>query len=128
MAIEITPWDSTEHLQTEEDIQLCLEAALEEADDDPTLLIHELSVISRVKNMSQTITITLDDEVLAFVDKQGDDRSQLINKILLKEKQRIFLKEIDEAYLEDANDPVAQAERALWEVTVADGLEDEEDE
>ncbi len=73
------------------------------------------------------MSITLDDEVLAFVDKQGNDRSQFINKVLLKEKQRIFLKELDDAYLEDANDPVAQAERALWEVTVGDGLKDEED-
>lgn len=53
MAIETTRWDSAEHLQTEEDIQLYLEAALEEADDDPALLIHALSVIARAKNMSK---------------------------------------------------------------------------
>jgi probable addiction module antidote protein len=53
MAIKTIPWDSAEHLKTEEDIQLYLEACLEEADDDPTAIIHAFSVIARAKNMSQ---------------------------------------------------------------------------
>ena len=35
MTIPTTRWDSAEHLKTEEDIQLYLEACLEEAGDDP---------------------------------------------------------------------------------------------
>lgn len=46
-------WDSAEHLETEEDIQLYLEACLEEAGDDPAFIVHALSVIARAKNMSQ---------------------------------------------------------------------------
>ncbi len=53
MSISTTPWDSTEHLKTEEDIQLYLEACLEEAGDDPALIVHALGVIARAKNMSQ---------------------------------------------------------------------------
>jgi probable addiction module antidote protein len=53
MAISTTRWDSAEHLKTEEDMQLYLEACLEEADDDPTLIVHALGVIARAKNMSQ---------------------------------------------------------------------------
>jgi probable addiction module antidote protein len=53
MAISTTRWDSAEHLETQEDIQLYLEACLEEAGDDPTLIIHALGVIARAKNMSQ---------------------------------------------------------------------------
>lgn len=53
MAIKTTRWDSAEHLQTDEDIQLYLEACLEEAGDDPTFIIKALSVIARAKNMSQ---------------------------------------------------------------------------
>jgi len=53
MTISTTRWDSAEHLKTEEDIQLYLEACLEEADDDPALIVHALSVIARAKNMSQ---------------------------------------------------------------------------
>jgi probable addiction module antidote protein len=53
MAINTTRWDSAEHLKTEEDMQLYLEACLEEAGDDPTLVVHALGVIARAKNMSQ---------------------------------------------------------------------------
>ena len=53
MAIHTTLWDSAEHLKTEEDIQLYLEAILEEADDDPALIVHALSIIARAKNINQ---------------------------------------------------------------------------
>ncbi len=52
MAIRTTRWDSAEHLKTEEDIQLYLEAILEEAEDDPALIVHALGIIARAKNMS----------------------------------------------------------------------------
>ena len=58
MAIKTTRWDSAEHLKTEEDIQLYLEACLEESDDDPTLIVHALGVIARAKNMSQLSRMT----------------------------------------------------------------------
>ena len=53
MPINTTRWDSAEHLKTEEDIQLYLEACFEEAEDDLALIIHALGVIARAKNMSQ---------------------------------------------------------------------------
>jgi probable addiction module antidote protein len=53
MTIKTTRWDSAEHLKTDEDIQLYLEACLEDAGDDPTFIIHALGVIARAKNMSQ---------------------------------------------------------------------------
>ena len=51
--INTTRWDSAEHLKTDEDIQLYLEACIEEAGDDPALIVHALSVTARTKNMSQ---------------------------------------------------------------------------
>ena len=53
MTITTTRWDSAEHLRTEEDIQLYLEACLEEAGDDPAFIVHALGVVARAKNMSQ---------------------------------------------------------------------------
>ena len=53
MTISTTRWDSAEHLKTEEDIHLYLEACLEESEDDPALIVHALGVIARAKNMSQ---------------------------------------------------------------------------
>jgi len=53
MAIKTTRWDSAEHLKTEEDMQLYLEACLEEAGDDPAFIVHALGIVARAKNMSQ---------------------------------------------------------------------------
>ncbi|MDJ0673973.1 MAG: CopG family transcriptional regulator [Calothrix sp. MO_167.B42] len=72
--------------------------------------------------MSKKVSITLDDEVLEFVDKLASNRSSFINDILLKEKKRIFMKELEDAYKEQANDPDFQSEISVWDVTVDDGL------
>jgi probable addiction module antidote protein len=53
MAVKTTRWDSAEYLKTKKDIQLYLEACLEEAGDDPAFLVHALGVVARAQNMSQ---------------------------------------------------------------------------
>jgi len=53
MAIKTARWDSAEYLKTDEDIQLYLEACIEEAGDDPAFIVHALGVIAKAKNMSQ---------------------------------------------------------------------------
>ena len=47
MTITTTQWDSAEYLKTEEDVQLYLEACLEEASDDPAFIAHAMDVINR---------------------------------------------------------------------------------
>ena len=46
-------WDSAEHLQTEEDMAIYLEACLEEAGDDAAFIAKALGNIARAKGMSQ---------------------------------------------------------------------------
>jgi probable addiction module antidote protein len=53
MAVTTTRWDSAEHLKTDEDIRLYLEACIEEAGDDPAFIVHALGVIARARNISQ---------------------------------------------------------------------------
>jgi probable addiction module antidote protein len=53
MTIKTTRWDSAKYLKTDEDIQLYLEACLEESGDDPAFIVHALGVVARAKNMSQ---------------------------------------------------------------------------
>lgn len=73
--------------------------------------------------MSKKVSITLDDEVLEFVDRLASNRSSFINEILSKEKQRVLMKELEDAYKEQANDPEFQEEISVWDVTVGDGLD-----
>jgi|SRR5690554_198157 len=51
--MSIKRWDSAEYLRTDEDIQMYLEACIEEGGDDPAFIVHALGVIARAKNMSQ---------------------------------------------------------------------------
>ena len=53
MALKTTRWDSAEYLKTDEDMQLYLEACIEESDGDPSFIIQALGVVARAKNMSQ---------------------------------------------------------------------------
>lgn len=72
--------------------------------------------------MSKKVSITLDDEILSFVDRLASNRSSFINDILKQEKQRIFMKELEDAYIEQGNDPVFREEISLWDVATEDGL------
>ncbi|QIZ72042.1 type II toxin-antitoxin system MazE family antitoxin [Oxynema aestuarii] len=72
--------------------------------------------------MSKKVSITLDDEILEFVDRLASNRSSFINNILWQEKRRIFMKELEDAYKDQANDPELQQEISAWDVTVGDGL------
>jgi predicted transcriptional regulator len=72
--------------------------------------------------MSRKISITLDDEVLDFVDQLASNRSRVINQILWQEKQRILTQELENAYRDQANDRAFQAEIVAWDTTVGDGL------
>ncbi len=48
--LKLRPWDSAEHLKTEEDMALYLEACLEEG--DAPLIAHALGVIARARGMT----------------------------------------------------------------------------
>ncbi len=73
--------------------------------------------------MSAKVSITLDRDVLEFVDRSSQNRSQFINEILSREKKRRCLQELADAYTELANNPEYQAEIELWNVTVGDGID-----
>jgi predicted transcriptional regulator len=73
--------------------------------------------------MSKKVSITLDDEVLDFVDRLASNRSSFINSILLQEKKRMFIKELEESYKDQASDLEFQEEAALWDSAVGDGLD-----
>jgi len=51
--IKTRPWDSAEHLKTEDDIVEYFEACLLEGGDDPAFIAHALGVIARARGMAQ---------------------------------------------------------------------------
>lgn len=51
--IKLRKWDSDEHLKTDEDMAMYLEACLEEAGDDAAFIAKALGTIARAKGMTQ---------------------------------------------------------------------------
>lgn len=53
MALNLRKWDTVEHLKTEEEMALYLEACLEEAGDDAAFIAKALGDIARAKGMTE---------------------------------------------------------------------------
>jgi probable addiction module antidote protein len=51
--IKLKKWDSAEHLETEEDMALYLEACLEEARDDASFIAKALGTVAHAKEIHQ---------------------------------------------------------------------------
>ena len=51
--LKLRKWDSAEHLKTDEDMALYLEACFQEAGDDALFIAKALGNIARAKGMSQ---------------------------------------------------------------------------
>jgi probable addiction module antidote protein len=58
MALETTPWNVQDHLQTPEECALYLEAVFEEARDDPAFIAKAIGDVARARGMSQTARAT----------------------------------------------------------------------
>ncbi len=75
--------------------------------------------------MTAKISITLDDEIVKFIDSQGSNRSKTINSLLTKVKQEQLKAELKAAYIDQNNDPDFWSEFELWDSTIGDGLDEE---
>lgn len=78
--------------------------------------------------MAKKVTITLDDEILAFVDRQAAlqtkaNRSAFINAVLAEARQKHLQAELEAAYQRDAEDKAYQEEIAVWDTGVGDGID-----
>lgn len=51
--IKLRKWDTVEHLKTEEDMVMYLQACMDEAGDDAALIAAALGDIARAKGMTQ---------------------------------------------------------------------------
>jgi metal-responsive CopG/Arc/MetJ family transcriptional regulator len=75
--------------------------------------------------MAQKISITLDEDVLAFIDSQTNNRSKLINQIFSDLKKQKALKDLEKAYIEQSQDRDEIAEIELWELTAGDEINED---
>ncbi|MFB6274883.1 MAG: ribbon-helix-helix domain-containing protein, partial [Halothece sp.] len=72
--------------------------------------------------MSVQISITLDEELLKFIDEKASDRSQFINQLLAKAQKQELAQQLAHSYQQQEEDSMFQREIQLWDATVGDGL------
>ncbi len=79
---------------------------------------------SRIKIMKQKIAITLDQQLLFFIDRQAQgNRSDYLNSLIVKEREKILAAEIIAALQADCQDPEYQVEIAEWDRLAGDGID-----
>lgn len=83
-ALKLRKWDSAEHLKTEEDMVLYLEACMDEAGDDAAFIAKALGHIARAKGMTQLAKETgLGREILyKALSGEGDPSFATILKVM----------------------------------------------
>ncbi|MCC6921898.1 MAG: CopG family transcriptional regulator [Nitrosomonas sp.] len=73
--------------------------------------------------MTHRITITLDDDIFAFLNQvAGDNRSAYINQLLQQERNNFLKQTLIKANREEAEDMDYQEELQAWDSTLSDGL------
>ena len=77
--------------------------------------------------MAHKISITLEENLLAYIDSQTTNRSKFINDILAKSYKEQQLKQLKDAYIQQAKDEEELKEIELWDCTAGDNLVDETD-
>jgi hypothetical protein len=72
----------------------------------------------------QKVTISLESDLLEFVDQQANgDRDAYINSLLAAQRREILKQQLITALQEDISDPNYQAEVADWDSVAGDGLD-----
>ena len=76
--------------------------------------------------MKQKIAVTLEADLVAFLDAQANgNRSAYLNSLLAQERKKILAAELIAALQQDVQDPDYQAEIAAWGNVTGDGIDAE---
>jgi Arc/MetJ-type ribon-helix-helix transcriptional regulator len=74
--------------------------------------------------MKCKITVTLDREVIDFLDAESQgNRSESINRLLLEHRRQTIERQTITALQEDLADSEYQADLADWDAVVGDGID-----
>jgi metal-responsive CopG/Arc/MetJ family transcriptional regulator len=71
------------------------------------------------------IAITLDQDLIEFLDHQAMNRSEYLNALLAEQRSKVLKQQIIAALQEDSENPDYQTEIDLWDAVIADGLDAE---
>jgi Arc/MetJ-type ribon-helix-helix transcriptional regulator len=75
--------------------------------------------------MKSKIAVSLDQELIEFLDAQAPNRSEYLNDLLVEQRTKVLKEQMIAALKADQADSEYQAEIAAWDVVVGDGLDAE---
>jgi Arc/MetJ-type ribon-helix-helix transcriptional regulator len=73
--------------------------------------------------MKQKVTLTLDQELIEFLDLQASNRSEYLNALLRERRAKVLTEQIVAALQADLEDSEYQADIQAWDAVVGDGLD-----
>jgi hypothetical protein len=73
--------------------------------------------------MKQKITLTLDKELIEFLDLQANDRSEYLNELLLQHRSQVLANQMIAALQEDLSNSDYLSDIQDWDAVVGDGLD-----
>ena len=76
--------------------------------------------------MTKNISITINEENLKYLDSQIKNRSKYINELIEQDRRIKFEEKMREGYLAQSRSQEMQEEDRLLEVTIGDGIENED--
>ena len=83
MTIELTPWDTSQQLQTREDIVLFLGACLEQAADDAPFISTAIETVAHSPALAQlSAGDELREGILNLINAHPSNIAQLLSEIL----------------------------------------------
>ena len=73
--------------------------------------------------MKQKVTLSLDEELIEFLDLQANNRSEYLNELLVQHRSQVLAHQIKTALEEDLNDPDYLSSIQDWDTVIGDGLD-----
>jgi hypothetical protein len=73
--------------------------------------------------VKQKVTLSLDKELIEFLDLQANNRSEYLNELLVQHRSQVLANQIKAALQEDLNDPDYLSDIQDWDAVVGDGLD-----
>jgi hypothetical protein len=87
------------------------------------LNLYDIIVLPKGTTMKQKVTLTLDRELIEFLDLQASNRSEYLNDLLRERRSKVLMEQIVTALQADLEDPDYQADLQAWDAVVGDGLD-----
>lgn len=87
---------------------------------------YDKAIIFNSMTVKQKIAVTLDQDLVQFLDAQArGNRSGYLSTLLLEHRERVLKEQTIAALQEDANDPEYLAELEAWDKVVGDGVDED---